>query len=169
MKISLWTAHLHISQNEHQEINQYPKSMRRFKTVGLLNLIPRIKVQPLIKLIIEETVLDLHGWLVLLASCGSISEVVVWLFPSCSWLVFPRVWGIVECIKAALLLSSLFHLGEDATKPYVFTTNIICLSSLLLGSWILHARWLPCQGLPILAPYTMNRDKQKENVARDWN
>lgn len=58
----------------------------------------------------------------------------------------------MECIKTALLQSHFFHLGEGAAKHYVFTTNIVCHSSPLHGSWILHA-----QQLPILAPYTMNR------------
>lgn len=136
--------------------------MRRFKTAGLLNLLRRMKLQHVIKVLLVRTVLDLCGWLVFLASSGTVSA-VVWLFASLSPLFFLTVWGIIECIKTALLQSHSFHLGEGTTKQHIFTTNIICYLFPLCSSWILHAHSY-CQVLPILAPYAMNRAMQKENV-----
>lgn len=114
--------------------------MRRFKTVGLLDLISRIKPQALIKVTLVKTVLDLCGCLVLLASCGRVSEVVTWPFASLWPFVFPWVYQGPWDVSKRFLSWAISFIWEKVqpSNTFVLPTSsaIRPLSMVLVGSFM---------------------------------
>lgn len=121
--------------------------MRRFKTVGLLNLISRIKPQALIKVMLVKTVLDLCGCLVLLASCGRVSEVVslpsghlffpessrdCGMFQNCLSRAISFIWEKVQPSNMSLLPTSSAirpppWFSLDSSCPIAALSGVLCL------------------------------------------
>lgn len=154
MKISMWTAHVLVSQISIKELINTPKAWGGSRQ--LLNLFPRMKLQPVIKVLLVKPVLDLCWWLVFLASSGTVSS-VVWLVASRSPLFFPRVLRDHRMYQNCSSPEPFIFIWEKEQPSNTFLLPIssaICSLSVVLGFHRYTVNcfpfWLP---IPWTEPY----------------